>query len=72
MSKSVAIIVIGVILLGIVPIVPKMLALRVRVLHFFRWNRLADWHERNARGIIIGVRLLFAALAVYLLMLAIF
>jgi len=69
MSESVYFIIFAVILLGLIPIVPKMVAFRARVLRYFRWNRLANWHERNTAIITISVRIIFAVLAVYLFIL---
>jgi hypothetical protein len=60
-------IIVGTAFLIIIPLVPKMIALRVRVLRYFHLYRLADWHERNARGITVGVRILFALAAAFLL-----
>ena len=52
---------------AVITIVPYMLRLRICVLRFFRWQAFADWHERHARPIIFGVRVLLGALALYLL-----
>ena len=57
----------GIIMLLIVPIVPKIISLRVRILHFFRLHALADWHERNSKAISVAVRAIFAAVGVVLL-----
>ncbi len=72
MSKSIVLVIIAAILLGLIPIIPRMVALRVRVLRFLHWNWFADWHERNAHGITVGVRIFLAVLAVYLLTLGLF
>jgi len=56
-------------LLGLAPLVPKMLELRIRVLRFLRWNSLANWHETNFRRLVVIVRMLFVAMALTLLVL---
>ena len=56
-------------LLGLTPLVPKMLLLRIRVFRFLHWNSLANWHETNFRPLVVIVRLLMVAMAVTLVVL---
>ena len=67
MSKTTVYYLSAALIAGIIPIVPYILRLRIRILRFFRWQAFADWHERHARPIIFGVRIFMGALALYLL-----
>lgn len=64
MTKPTLHIVVVVILLGLVPLVPKMIALRTRVLHALHLNRLANWHDRNAATLVVVVRAIIVCVAV--------
>ena len=66
MQQSTALILLAVVVLALIPIVPKMVALRVRVLRFVRLNRLADWHERHTGAITLAVRVMLGVLAAVL------
>ncbi|MHC4500989.1 MAG: hypothetical protein ACYS21_17960 [Planctomycetota bacterium] len=70
MKESVYYFIVAAVLLALIPIVPKMIAFRIRVLHFLRWKSLASWHERNFRGFVIGVRLIMVAIALTLIIVA--
>jgi len=63
MSQATALYIVAAIMLLLIPIVPKMVALRVRVLRFVRLRGLADWHERHIVGISLGIRIVLGALA---------
>lgn len=66
MQQSTVLLSLAVVLLALIPLVPKMIQLRVRVLHFVRLDGLANWHERNVRAITFGVRILLGLLAIVL------
>lgn len=70
MKESVYYFLVAAVLLALIPIVPKMITLRIRVLRFLRWKTLASWHERNFRGFVIGVRLTMAVIALTLITIA--
>lgn len=54
-------------LLTLLPVVPKMIALRARVLYALRLRRLAAWHEKHADRLVVVVRLIIAVIAVAIL-----
>lgn len=66
MTQDTGLIIVALILFLLVPIVPKMVHLRVKVLRWFRLNWLADWHERNIRVLTPVVRTILIVLAIYL------
>lgn len=70
MSGDMVFYILAAIFAAMVPIVPFILRFRIRVLRFLRWPRLAAWHERNARPIVFGVRLILGALAIVLVVIA--
>ena len=59
MSTSTAYFIVAALLALIIPIVPKILAMRIWLFNKFGWKKIADWHELGARPIIITVRLVF-------------
>lgn len=67
MTAPVWYIIFGLIMLLIVPIVPKIIALRVSVLHTLRLHALANWHDRNSKVIAVAARIILGALGLVLL-----
>lgn len=70
MAEHVYYILVATILVALLPLVPKMIAMRTRVLHILRLKCLAGWHERNAGTLVVVVRVIFTALAVVMAVLA--
>ena len=66
MDKNTYFLIVAGIIALIIPIVPKVLQLRILVLRKLRLKSLADWHERGSAGIILTARIILAALAIYL------
>lgn len=60
----------AVIMLGLIPLVPKMMNFRILVFRKLHLNWLANLHENHFRGFVIAVRIILAAMAVLLLLLA--
>jgi len=58
------------ILFGLLPLVPRMVALRTRVLYALHLRCLAGWHERNTGALIVVVRVSFVVIALFLAILA--
>ena len=67
MTKPTLCIVMAFLIMALVPLVPKMISLRTRVLHGLHLRSFADWHDRNARTLTLIVRGIFVAIAVVLL-----
>ena len=67
MSQSTLLIMAAFLIIGLVPLVPKMIELRTMVLRWLRLRRFADWHERHARPLTLVVRVIFAAFGIVLL-----
>ena len=67
MTQDTALIIVAIILFALIPLVPKMVNLRIKVLRWFKWNWLADWHERNLTVLTPIVRTILVVLAIYLL-----
>ena len=66
MTEQTYCIVVALILVALLPLVPKMIALRTRVLHALRLRSLAGWHYRNAGTLVVAVRVIMMAIAVTL------
>lgn len=69
MTAQSAYIIAAVVLIGALPLVPKMMALRTRALYALRLRSLAAWHERNTGALIVVVRVIMTAVAVLLVIL---
>ena len=66
MQQSTALILLAAVAVALIPIVPRLVQLRVRILRFVRLNRLADWHERHTGAITLAVRVMLGVLAAVL------
>lgn len=53
-----------------IPIAPKMLRLRVFVLRKVHLNWLANFHEKNSRGLVVAMRSIMVMIIVVLLWIA--
>jgi len=60
-------IILAVVLSLVLPLVPQMVRLRIRVLQWLGWNRLAAFHEEGFRRIVLVVRLIMLAIILLLL-----
>jgi hypothetical protein len=69
MDKSYYFFIVAAIFVAIIPLVSKMMALRIKMLRFLRLNWLADWHQRNFHGFVIAVRVILGVLAIVLVVL---
>lgn len=70
MTEQTYFLIVAVVVFGLIPLVPRMIGLRTRVLYALRLRSLAGWHERNAGTLVVAVRAIFAATAVVLAVLA--
>jgi hypothetical protein len=50
----------------LIPLVPRMVQIRIAVLRKLHFHRMADFHERHGEGIVWAVRGILAVLAVVL------
>ncbi|MBU8933975.1 MAG: hypothetical protein KOO62_08195 [candidate division Zixibacteria bacterium] len=71
MSETIYYFIIAAILVALIPIVPKFLCLRIKILRFLRWKSLADWHARHFGGLVIAVRAIMGVIAIVVLILGI-
>jgi ABC-type nickel/cobalt efflux system permease component RcnA len=71
MSETVAYFIVAGLLMLIVVIAPLVLSLRIRIFRWLHWNWLANWHERHSKPIIVSVRVIMGAVAVYLIVLGV-
>lgn len=67
MAATIYYFVAGAILLGLIPLVPQLLRLRIRALRFIHWQRLADWHQRNFATLVVVLRIVMAAIGLFVL-----
>ncbi len=63
--------IIAALIIILLPIVPKMVQVRIAVLRWLRWNWLADAHERGFKPLVIAVRVVMVCIAAYLFFLTI-
>ena len=60
----------AVIMLGLIPLVPKMMNFRILVFRKLHLNWLANLHENHFKGFVIAVRIIMATIGLILLLLA--
>ena len=70
MTQETAFLILAFILVFLVIIMPKVIEMRIRILRWLRWNRLANWHERNMKVLVPVMRVLLSVLVVILIVLA--
>lgn len=58
------------IMLVLIPLVPKMMRFRILVFRKLHWMWLADMHEKYFKGLVIAVRIIIATIGIILLLLA--
>ena len=66
MYFSVYLFALAAIMICLIPLVPRLLNVRICILRKIRLRRLADWHQRNFEGIIVAVRVIMAIMALIL------
>lgn len=67
MEKNTILALIAALLIVLLPLVPSMVRLRIRVLRWMGLESLAKFHERGFRTIVIAVRVILACLIIALL-----
>ena len=70
MEKQIVFIIVACILAVCIPLLPKLVQARVWTLRKLHLFRLADWHERNIVVLVTMFRVIFAAVILVLLLLA--
>jgi len=71
MELRLFLIVIAAIMIVLIPIVPKMIGLRIAVFRKLKWNGLANFHEKHLDQLVLVVRVILAiivALLVFLIL----
>ena len=67
MDKSIVLVILAIITAALIPIAPKLLCFRIKVLRFLRLNWLANLHEKYFKGFVLGVRITLAVITVVML-----
>ena len=67
MAQDVALISFAILLFVLIPLVPKLVIIRIRFLRWVKWNKIADWHERNSVRLVPVIRSVMFVVAVYLI-----
>ena len=71
MTQDTALIIFAIVLFLMIPFVPNMVGLRIKVLRWLKWDRIADWHERNISVLTPIVRSIMFVLAIYLIVIVV-
>ena len=67
MEKQMYYIIIAIILAAMIPLMPKIIRIRIAILRWLRFKRIADWNERHFSRLVPIVRILFVPVIIYLL-----
>ena len=59
----------AILLLLLVPFAGKLVRLRIRILRWLKWNRMAELLESNIRVVVLVARILLVAMAILLFIL---
>lgn len=63
MNNQVLFFILAGVMLLLLPLVPRMMTLRIRILRFLHLRWLADLHEKYFDGLTIAVRVILVAMA---------
>lgn len=66
MSQDTIILIFAGIMLVLTPFVPKFVRIRIKFLHWLKWDKIADWHERNTPILVPVVQVFLVFLAITL------
>ena len=58
----------AILLLALIPVVPKMLRLRIRVLRWMHWDWAADWLEKHFEKAVLFRRVALLGVALLLVL----
>jgi hypothetical protein len=72
MALRLFLLVISVLLVVLIPIVPRMIRLRISVFRKLKWNGLADFHEKYFDQLVIVARVVMALIVMLLAFLILF
>lgn len=72
MSEQTVFFIFAAIAAALVPLVPKIVVFRIKVLRFLHLAGFADWHQRNFAVVVIALRVILTMLAITLVILGIF
>lgn len=70
MAQSTLFLLLAALLIILIPIAPRMIMLRIKVLSLMKLKGLADFHGRNFNRVVLIVRIVFVLFAVLLIVLA--
>ena len=60
MSQNILFFMMAALFLCLIPLVPRLLNLRIRVLRFIHWNWLAELHERFFDRLVVIIRVMMS------------
>ena len=69
MEAKIFFILLGIIMLALIPLVPRLLRFRIRILERLRLEWLAGFHERHFSGIVLVIRVVLVAVGALMLVL---
>ena len=70
MEELLLFLLIAVIMIILIPVFPRMIRFRIKVLRILKWNSLADFHERNFVQIVTIARTVIVLIVILLMVLA--
>ena len=70
MEELLLFLLIAAIIIILIPVFPRMIRLRIKVLRILKWNSLADFHERHFAQIVTIARTVIVLIVILLMILA--
>ena len=58
------------IMIILIPVFPRMIRFRIKILRILKWNSLADFHERHFAQIVTIARTVIVLIVIFLMVLA--
>jgi len=69
MEELLLFLLIAVIMIILIPVFPRMIRFRIKILRILKWNSLADFHERYFAQIVTIARTVMVLIVIFLMVL---
>jgi hypothetical protein len=70
MTEQIVLLIVVAVTAALIPLAPKLLQLRISILRKIHLIRLANWHERHSKALVLAMRLIWVAIILLLLWIA--
>jgi hypothetical protein len=69
MEERLFFLLIAVVMIILIPLVPRIIQFRIKLLRMLKWNCLADFHGKNFVQLVMIARIVMALIIIYMMVL---